>query len=72
MYIREAEGQSGKKTLGHERQNEELKNISWETSPPVVPYSLFLVLLVVPSGSDVALKHKHPRIVSGGSQAISY
>lgn len=51
-WVKEVEGQSIEKTLADEGQNEELKNISFETSPPVAPYSLFLGLLVGFSSSS--------------------
>lgn len=59
-WVKEVEGQSIEKTLADEGQNEELKNISFETSPPVAPYSLFLGLLVdFSSSSCVVLNPKH-------------
>lgn len=38
LSIREPEEESRKNALGDEWWNEKLKNISWETSVPVVPY----------------------------------
>lgn len=72
-WVREAEGESMEKTLAKEGQNEELKNISFETSPPVVPYSLFSGLLVgFSSSSCVVLKPKHLWTFSGVFQTMSY
>lgn len=47
LCIKEAEGESGENTLRNNGQSEELKDISCSTSPAVVAYSLFLVLLIV-------------------------